>query len=204
MTFLTILGVTEILCSFRLLLEGKAGKDIPESLRLEFSEKFLANSFDLSDAEDNTSMWLNWGGIADLPLLRTLLAIRQKSWEPSFWEMMNSFVWLAYASLGASRTKIKSMENKTKTWSELTTGGKAIVKQIVVSEGINKSKTSGLWESLPGIWVGKLTKWVRSFEIAHQVSHSAHTLVEGLVERNSSILYEIEPKTMHKGEEDDW
>ena len=31
MTFLTIKGVTEILCSFRLVLEGKTGKEIPES-----------------------------------------------------------------------------------------------------------------------------------------------------------------------------
>ena len=30
MTFLTILGVTEISCSFRLLLEGKISKEIPE------------------------------------------------------------------------------------------------------------------------------------------------------------------------------
>ena len=36
MTFLTILGVTEILCSFRLVLEGKTDKKIPESSRLEF------------------------------------------------------------------------------------------------------------------------------------------------------------------------
>ena len=79
MTFLTILGVTEILCSFKLVLEGKTGKEIPESSRLEFLEKFSANNFALSDAEDNTSRLLNRGGIADLPLLRTLLAILQKS-----------------------------------------------------------------------------------------------------------------------------
>ena len=30
MTFLSILGVTEILCSFRLVVEAKTGKDIPE------------------------------------------------------------------------------------------------------------------------------------------------------------------------------
>ena len=68
MTFLTILGVTEILCSFRLVLEGKTYKEITESSRLEFLEKFSANSFALSDAEDNTSGPLNRGGIADLPL----------------------------------------------------------------------------------------------------------------------------------------
>ena len=104
MTFLTILGVKEILCSFRLVLEGKTGKEIPESSRLESLEKFSANNFALSDAEDNTSSPLNRGGMADLLLLRTLLAIRQKSREQSFWEVMNSFALLAYASLAASRT----------------------------------------------------------------------------------------------------
>ena len=104
MTFLTILGVMEVLCSFRLVLEGKTGKEIPESSRLEMLEKFLANNFALSDAEGNASSLLNRGGIADLPLLRTLLAIRQKSQEPSFWQVIYSFVLVAYASLAASRT----------------------------------------------------------------------------------------------------
>ena len=44
MTFLTILGVTEIF-SFRLVLEGKTGKEIPESSRFEFLGKFSANNF---------------------------------------------------------------------------------------------------------------------------------------------------------------
>ena len=44
MTFFTILGVMEILCSFRLVLEGKTGKEIPESSRLNFLEKCLANN----------------------------------------------------------------------------------------------------------------------------------------------------------------
>ena len=78
-TFLTILGVTEILFSFRLVLEGKMGKEIPESSILEFLEEFLANNFALSDAEENTSGLLNRGGIADLPLLRTLSAFHPKS-----------------------------------------------------------------------------------------------------------------------------
>ena len=79
MTFLTILRVTEILCSFELVLEWETGKEIPESSRLEFLEKFSANNFTLSNAEDNTSRQLNRGETADLPLLRTLLAIHQKS-----------------------------------------------------------------------------------------------------------------------------
>ena len=101
MTFLTILGVTEILCSFKLVLEGKAGTKILESSRLEFLEKLLAN------AEDNTSDLLNRRGVADLSLLRTLLVIHQMSREPSFWEVMEPFVLLAYASLAASRTLLQ-------------------------------------------------------------------------------------------------
>ena len=109
MTLLTILGVMEILCSFRLVLEEKTSKGIPESSRFEFLEKFLANKFALSDAEDNTSGPLNRGGIADLPLLRTLLAIRQKSREPSFWEVMDCFVLVAYATLAASGTLLQQL-----------------------------------------------------------------------------------------------
>ena len=108
MTFLTILGIMEILCIFRLVLEGKAGKEIPESSsRLEFLEKFPANHYALSDAEDNTSGSLNREGIADLPLLRTLLAIRQKSRQSSFREVMDSL--LAYASLAASRSLLQRL-----------------------------------------------------------------------------------------------
>ena len=54
MTFLTNLGVTEILCSFILVPEAKAGKDIPESSRLEFLKKCSANNFFLSYAEGKT------------------------------------------------------------------------------------------------------------------------------------------------------
>ena len=93
----------EILCSFRLVLEGKTGKEIQSH-----QDKFLANNFTLSDA-DNTSGLLNRGGIVDLPLLRTLLAIHQKSREPSFWEVMDSFVLVAYATLATSRTLLQRL-----------------------------------------------------------------------------------------------
>ena len=59
----------------------------------------------------------------------------------------------------------KSMESETTTWSEFPNGGKAIAEQILASEERNKSERAGLWESNSGIQVGKLTMWVRSFEI---------------------------------------
>ena len=77
--------------------------------RLEFLEKFSADNFTLSDAENNTSKLLNTGGLTDLPLFRILLAIYQKYWEPSFWKVMDSFVLLAYASLAASRTLLQQL-----------------------------------------------------------------------------------------------
>ena len=68
--FLLNLGVLWLLCSFRLVLKGKAGKEITESSRLEL----FANSFGSSEAEENTSDPSKRRGIADLPLVRTLLA----------------------------------------------------------------------------------------------------------------------------------
>ena len=53
MTFLSNLRVKGILYSFRLVQEGEEGKEIPESSRLVFLEKFSVNNFALSDAEDN-------------------------------------------------------------------------------------------------------------------------------------------------------
>ena len=52
----------------------------------------------------------------------------------------------------------KSMETEKTTWSQFPDGGKAIVE-------INKSKRAGMWESQSGVRVGKLTIWVRLFEI---------------------------------------
>ena len=77
---------------------GKTGKEIPESSRLEFL-----------DGEDNTSGLLNRRDRVDLPLLRMLLAIRQKFQEPSFWEVMDSFILLGYASLAALRTLLQQL-----------------------------------------------------------------------------------------------
>ena len=57
MTLLTILAVTEILCSFRLVLKRKTGKKLANS----------ASNFALSGVEDNTFGPFNIGGIVDLP-----------------------------------------------------------------------------------------------------------------------------------------
>ena len=101
-TFPTILGVIETSCSPRLAPGEKTGSNI---LSHQFIEKFSANNFALTDAGDNTFRPLNRGSIiADLPLLRTLLAICQNSCEPSFSKVMASLLLLTFVSLAASRT----------------------------------------------------------------------------------------------------
>lgn len=64
----------EILRSFREVLEWKVGKEISQSSGLEVLEKILGNNFALSDAEENIPVIARV--IADMPLLRALLAIR--------------------------------------------------------------------------------------------------------------------------------
>ena len=111
MTFLTILGVTEISCSFRLVVERKTGKKELESWRLEFLEKFLVNNFALSDAEDNSSKPLNRGGVTDLSLLRALLAIHQTSQNQDsgkWWTLCFSSIW-EFGSFKNSFTSITNM-----------------------------------------------------------------------------------------------
>ena len=107
MNFLIILGVTEILGNFGLVLERKSGKEIPESSRLEFLV-FSKQFYFLRCRRQHLEL-LNRACIPNLPLLGTLSAIRQKSREPSFWKVMDSFVLLAYASLAASRTLLQRL-----------------------------------------------------------------------------------------------
>ena len=87
----------------------EVGKQIPESSRLEFLEKFSANYFALSDAEDNTSGLLNRGGIANLPMLRTRLAIHQKSRQPKFRASDELFSFISIVSLAGSRTLLQQL-----------------------------------------------------------------------------------------------
>ena len=112
MTFSAILGVSEILYSFRLVLEEKIGKEIPESSRLEFLEKFLGTNFAFSDAEGNTFWLLNRVGITYLSLLRTLLAIHQKSLDAIFWEVMDSsFISICKFGRGWDFSKLAVIED---------------------------------------------------------------------------------------------
>ena len=63
------MGVTGILFIFRLVYEGKTGTEPQKQI---------------TDADDNTSRPLTRSFMVDLSSLKTLLAIFQKSQEPTF------------------------------------------------------------------------------------------------------------------------
>ena len=57
------------------------------------------------------------------------------------------------------------MKNETITWSKYSNAVKATTKQTVGFENKIKYTTEELWESLIRIPTGKLTIWIRSFQI---------------------------------------
>ena len=97
LTLLTILRVTSIFCCFRLFVEGQTDKEIPESSRLEFIERCLANNFALSDAEDSTSG----------PLTRGVLEILRAKFHGT--DGLFYFISLKQKSLAASRTLLQQL-----------------------------------------------------------------------------------------------
>ena len=99
---------------------------------------------------------------------------------------------------------------ETETTAEFPNGGKAIVEQILVSEVRNKSKRA-VWD--PSRKVNHVSKVICNRTIIAEFPRlisstrigkpKTKTLADGLIERTSSMLDEIESKTMHKAEEDD-
>ena len=90
------------MCSFRLVVEKKVDQEISELFRFKFLKNFLlfVNSFALSVVEGGTSGPLERGD-------NSRFFHRQKLREPSFWEVIDSFVLLVYTSLAALRTLLQ-------------------------------------------------------------------------------------------------
>ena len=91
MSFLTNLGIPEI-CCFKFAIERKAGKEIIWVVKIRVLGKEFSKQLHFIRCKSGP---LIRGGIGDLLLLRTLLAICQKSRQPSLWEVIDSFVLLA-------------------------------------------------------------------------------------------------------------
>ena len=105
-----MLGVTYIFYSFRLVLEGKTGKEIHDSSRLEFLEKFFTI---LLYQMQNTSGPLNRGGIADLSLM-SYVRFFFKSQKQSFWEVIDSFCFISICKFGSLKKPFATTTNLSK------------------------------------------------------------------------------------------
>ena len=148
MTFLTNSDVTEILYIFGLVPKGKAGKEIYESSKLEFLEKFSENNFALSDAEEKILGQSTRGGTADLLLLRTLSAIRLKSCEPSFWVIIDS----CFISLSKSDS-LNNLFATITTLSELHSRCRRFMLLVQTKELVSMSYGSSTSNLKPRRWM---------------------------------------------------
>ena len=94
------------------------------------------------------------------------------------------------------------METETTIWSEFPNGGKAIVKQILASKEINKSKRAAQSGTQVGKWVHQVYQFHQNmlaspYVECFKVSKDKNTLADGLIERTSAMLDDIKSKTVH-------
>ena len=108
MTFLTILGVSEILCSFRLVIKGETGKKIPESSRLEFLEKYSVKIlFYQMQKTTPLGCWIE--EFSRFTFFENTISNSSKVLRAKFLEKDGLFYLLAYASFTASRTFLQQL-----------------------------------------------------------------------------------------------
>ena len=109
MTFLTKLRVNRNIIQFQISSRRENKPRDYWVTKIRVPRKNLSNNFALSDAEVNIFGPSNRGGIADLPCLRTLLAILQKSPESQLFGEWWTLFLLSYASQAGSRTFLEQL-----------------------------------------------------------------------------------------------
>ena len=100
-----------------------------------------------SDAEGNASTLLNRAGIVELPLLSTLLAIYQKSQEPSLWEVMNSFL-ISIGKFGSFKNPFAVITSLSELYSRFRFILLVQMKKVI---SINYGSSTSCWK--PWAWV---------------------------------------------------
>ena len=137
------LGSHRNIMQFQIVIEGETGKEIPQSSRLEFLEKFPANNVALSDVEDNTSRLLNRRGMADLPLLRTLLAIRQVT-RAKFLESNGFFSFISICKIGSFKNPFAKITSLSKLYFRIRRFIFLVQTKKVIS--INYGNSTSCWK----------------------------------------------------------
>ena len=95
------------------------GKEIPESSRLEFLEKFSANSFALSDAEDNTSGAFNRGGNSRFIFAENTIGNSPKVPRTKFLGSDGLFCFLSICKFGSFKNPFSmNYRSSTSSWKQ--------------------------------------------------------------------------------------
>ena len=116
------------------------------SSRLGFLEKFLANNFALSDAEDNTSRLLNSGGVA----------IRQKSWEPSFWVIMDS-CFISICMFGSFKNTFATITRLSELYFRIRRFSLLVQTKKVIS--MNYGSSTSIWKPWRWVRLDLILRW---------------------------------------------
>ena len=102
MTLLTNFGVTDFLCSFTLVLKGNTGKGF---IKIRVPRKVFSQQYYFIRCRIEHLQAVEYKKYSRFTFVEN--TIHQKSREPSFWEVIHSFVLLPFASFVASRTLLQ-------------------------------------------------------------------------------------------------
>ena len=116
---LNYLGNYRNIMQFPTSSRKEIGKEIPESSRLEFLEKFPANNFALSDAEDNTSGALNRGGNSRFIFAENTIGNSPKVPRTKFLGSDGLFCFLSICKFGSFKNPFSmNYRSSTSSWKQ--------------------------------------------------------------------------------------
>ena len=105
MTLLTNLGVTEILCSFTLVLEGKKGKGV---IKIRVPRKFFSQQYCFIRCRIRGLLAVEYRKYSRFTFVDN--TIHQKSREPSFWEVI-LFCFVSIWKFGSFKSPFAMISN---------------------------------------------------------------------------------------------
>ena len=95
------MGVTENIMQFQISSRRENRQRDNRVIKIKFKEKFSANNFALSDAEDNTSGPLNRGGIADITFVENTISNSSEVMRAKFLGSNGLFCFNSTCKLGS-------------------------------------------------------------------------------------------------------
>ena len=103
--------------------------------------KVFSKQFCFISTDDNTSGLMDRGGTADIPFLIKLLTIRQKSPQPSFWEVMDS-CFISICKFGSFKNPFATITSLSELFFRCRTFILSVKIKEVISISYGRSKST--------------------------------------------------------------